>query len=50
MLALGLALLALAAAKPCPAADASLKSLNQGDGRVSVTFRSKSTRSCRSTG
>ena len=36
-----LALLALAAAKPCPAADANLKSLNKGDGRVSVTFRSQ---------
>ena len=41
MLALGLALVALAAAKPCPAADANLKSLNKGDGRVSVTFRSQ---------
>ena len=36
-----LALVALAAAKPCPAADAHLKSLNKGDGRVSVTFRSQ---------
>ena len=41
MLALGLALAALAAAKPCPAADANLKSLNKGDGKVSVTFRSQ---------
>ena len=41
MLALGLALVALAAAKPCPAADHQLKSLNKGDGRVSVTFRSQ---------
>ena len=41
MLALGLALVALAAAKPCPAADVNLKSLNKGDGRVSVTFRSQ---------
>ena len=41
MLALGLALVALAAAKPCPAPDANLKSLNRGDGKVSVTFRSQ---------
>ena len=41
MLALGLALVALAAAKPCPAPDHQLKSLNKGDGRVSVTFRSQ---------
>ena len=41
MLALGLALLAVTRAKPCPAADANLKSLNKGDGRVSVTFRSQ---------
>ena len=40
-LALGLALLAVTLAKPCPAADANLKSLNKGDGKVSVTFRSQ---------
>jgi hypothetical protein len=40
-LALGLALLAVTTAKPCPAADANLKSLNRGDGKVSVTFRSQ---------
>ena len=36
-----LALLAVTLAKPCPAADANLKSLNRGDGKVSVTFRSQ---------
>ena len=36
-----LALVALAAAKPCPAPNTNLKSLNKGDGKVSVTFRSQ---------
>ena len=40
-LALGLALAALAAAKPCPAPNTNLKSLNRGDGKVSVTLRSQ---------